>query len=112
VSLPDLATYVKRRRTKGWTKPPGAVPCTRGWKSPGPWGNPFAVGDLVDGVGEVRDHDHAVALYADLFRRDQAKQRAALDQLAGKILMCWCAPNEVCHVQTVLIPFVNEGRLP
>jgi len=105
------ATYVKRRRVSGWKKPPGAVSCTRG-RHPNEWGNPFGPGDALPDGGVVLDHDHAVQLYADLMRAQPERQERARSELAGKILMCWCAPGQRCHVQTVLIPLVNEGRLP
>jgi Domain of unknown function (DUF4326) len=114
--MPDtalaLATYVKRRRIKGWKKPDGAVSCTRGHVHAGPWGNPFEAGQHVAGVGEVRDHEHAVELYRQLLRTMPDKQQRARAELAGKILMCWCAPGQPCHVQDVLLPLVNEGVLP
>jgi hypothetical protein len=107
-----LATYVKRRRVSGWKAPAGAVSCTRGPRNAGDWGNPFRVGDQVDGEGEVRDHDHAVELYRRWLRDRPAKQVQAVRELAGLVLMCWCADGQVCHVQDVLLPLVNEGRLP
>jgi len=106
---PD-ATYVKRRRTPGWRKPEGAVSCTRG-RHPNTWSNPFRVGDLVDGR-EVQTHDEAVDLYRQWLRGRPDLMGQAVRELAGKTLMCWCAPRQPCHVQDVLIPLVNEGRLP
>jgi Domain of unknown function (DUF4326) len=109
--MADQATYIKRRRAAGWSKPAGAVSCTRA-KHPTLWGNPYRVGDRLPDGSVVADHDHAVDLYAALFRTDRERQEKARAELAGKTLMCWCAPGRVCHVQTVLIPFLNEGRLP
>ncbi len=107
----ELATYVKQRRISGWKKPAGAVSCTRG-KHPTPWGNRFAVGDKLDDGTVVADHEHAVFLYGQWFRTNTERQAAARRELAGKTLMCWCAPGAVCHVQSVLMPWLNEGRLP
>lgn len=108
------ATYVQRRRTRGWRAPTFAVPCTRtrgesGWV---PWGNPFRVGDPVDGGGTVRSPAHAVVLYRKFLRGSPEKVAAAVRQLSGRPLMCWCRPGASCHVQDVLIPLVNEGRSP
>jgi hypothetical protein len=108
----DQATYVKRRRVSGWKKPEGAVSCTRGKVHAGPWGNPFKVGNQVAGEGEVRDHEHAVELYRRMLRTMPDKQARARTELAGRVLMCWCAPGQTCHVQDVLIPLINEGRTP
>lgn len=106
------ASYVKRRRVSGWKKPDGAVSCTRGKAHAGEWGNPFRVGDQVDGLGEVETHDQAVELYRLWLRDRPAKQVQAVRELAGRVLMCWCAEGQVCHVQDVLLPLVNDGRLP
>lgn len=110
--LPQVApaTYVKRRRVAGWKMPEGAVSCTRA-RNPTRWGNPFRVGDLVDGV-RVEDHTHAVHLYRVWLRDRPIEQAAIRRHLAGKVLMCWCAPGRPCHVQDVMIPLINEGRRP
>lgn len=99
--MADQATYVQRRRVKDWKKPRGAISCTRGF----PWGNPY------------RDPARAAEDFAELLRHNQNLQTIARRELTGRILMCWCephtgAPDETrCHVQDVLIPFLNEGRL-
>ena len=99
--MAEPATYVQRRGVKGWKQPVGAISCTRGLA----WGNPFL------------DLDTAADKFADLLRRHPALQERARTDLAGRVLMCWCrprtgAPGEPrCHVQDVLIPFLNEGRL-
>ncbi len=108
--MAELATYMKRRRVSGWRMPAGAVSCTRGSKNPGRWGNPFKVGDIVDGV-EI-DHEESVRLYRRWLRDRPALIGQALRELAGKVLLCWCAPGRPCHVQDVIIPLVNEGSLP
>lgn len=95
------ARYVQRRRVAGWKQPAGAISCTRGLR----WGNPF------------RDPDIAADQYAAVLRRNPKIQAQARIDLAGQVLMCWCkphtgAPGETrCHVQDVLIPFLNEGQL-
>lgn len=106
--VPARATYVKQRRVKGWRKPDGAVSCTRGTR----WGNPFKVGAAIPGTSElVQDHDHAVDLYRQWMKDQPIEQQAARLYLAGKTLMCYCAPRRPCHVQDVLIPVVN-GETP
>jgi hypothetical protein len=110
---PAPATYVKRRRTAGWRKPDGAVCCTRNSRrSPTLWGNPFQVGGEAPGGGRIVDNDQAVDIYrAWLSGRPDLIERARVE-LAGRTLMCWCAVGRKCHVQDVLLPLVNEGRLP
>lgn len=110
--MPEPATYVKRRRVTGWRAPAGAISCTRGKVHAGVWGNPFRVHDLVDGHGEVASQEEAVELYRRLLRGMPDRQDRAREELAGQVLMCWCAPGQPCHVQDVLIPLVNEGVLP
>ncbi len=109
---PVLATYVKRRRTPGWTKPAGAVSCTRGSVNVGLWGNPFRVGSQQDDGTVIADHVHAVRAYAAWLRTQPERMARAVREIASKTLMCWCAAGQPCHVQAVLIPLVNEGRLP
>lgn len=108
-----LATYVKQRRLPGWKRPDGAVSCVRGkGANPGRWGIVFRPGDAAPDGGVVRDHDHAVELYAVWLRDRFDVQELARQELAGRVLMCWCAPGRPCHVQDVLLPLVNEGRVP
>lgn len=94
---------IQRRRTAGWRKPPNTIVVTR----PGPWGNPFKVGDPG-----VPDREAAAARLAVLI-----KMRAAgfpLDslpayptlaeirsELAGRNLACWCGPG-ACHADVLL----------
>lgn len=66
-------------------RPAGAVHVGR----PGPWGNPFV-------VGRHGDRDTVIARYiAWLAERPDLVARARRE-LAGKDLVCWCAPA-ACH---------------
>ena len=55
---------------------------------PSKWGNPFNIGK--DGTREE------VILKYLRWLKDQPKLIAELDELKGKVLGCWCAPN-ACH---------------
>jgi len=55
---------------------------------PGKWGNPFQIGR--DGTRE-----QVIARY-ERWLSEQPELLAALPELAGKTLGCWCAPK-VCH---------------
>ena len=55
---------------------------------PSKWGNPFKVGR--DGT-----RDQVIARY-QAWLHTQPQLLAALPELAGKTLGCWCAPNR-CH---------------
>lgn len=113
VAVHEPATYVQRRRTAGWRAPVGAVSCTRA-KYPTRWGNPFKIGDLLPDSTDavVTGREHCVQVYREWLRGQPIEQAAIRLHLAGKPLMCWCAPGQVCHVQDVIIPLINEGVLP
>lgn len=91
--------------------PVEGISCTRTRASWVPWGNPFRIGDLVAGV-QVRTARHAVAAYRQMLRSRPDMVDAAVLHLSGRVLLCWCRPGDPCHVQDVLIPLVNEGRMP
>lgn len=55
---------------------------------PGPWGNPFVIGR--DGTRE-----QVIAKY-EAWLRTSPDLLAGLSQLRGKVLGCWCAPQD-CH---------------
>ncbi len=55
---------------------------------PSKWGNPFEIGK--DGTRE-----EVIAKYRDWIRT-QPELMAALPELKGKTLGCWCAP-QACH---------------
>lgn len=102
------ATYAWRRRVKGWRKPAGGIVCTR----PSRWSNPFAVGERIPTGGVIETNEQAVAMYRRWLRGRPDRIGQALTELAGGVLLCYCKPGERCHVQDVLIPLVNDGRLP
>jgi len=109
----DLATYAKRRRVAGWTKPEGGVCCTRSSRrAPTKWGNPFKVGGFAPDGSLIEDHEQAVEAYRVWLCGRPDLVVEAVRELAGRVLLCWCAPGRACHVQDVLLPLVNEGRLP
>jgi hypothetical protein len=65
---------------------------------PSKWGNPFVIGR--DG-----SRDEVIAKYRAWIVREPALM-AALHELRGQNLVCWCAP-ERCHAE-VLIELANE----
>lgn len=67
---------------------------------PSKWGNPFVIG---------RDGDRAMVIAKyEAWVRDQPALRAALVELCGKVLGCYCAPLP-CHGD-VLARLAEEGR--
>jgi hypothetical protein len=82
--LPPNAVYIGRRTRNGW----------RASK----WGNPFRPGR--DGTRE-----EIIARYRSWIC-DQPQLVAALPELRGRDLVCWCAP-EMCHGD-VLVEMANR----
>jgi len=66
---------------------------------PSKWGNPFAIGK--DGDRETVIHKYQEWLHT------QPDLLAALPELKGKILGCWCAP-QACHGD-ILSELANKG---
>ena len=86
---------IQLKRTKGWKMPPNTVKVTR----PSRWGNPFKVG-VVSEYGDVPDAETAVMFYRAWI--DKGLQRAAMFEIRGKNLACWCKPGEPCHADVLL----------
>jgi Domain of unknown function (DUF4326) len=61
--------------------------------APSKWGNPFV-------VGEHGARGECIALYESWLRQNDALI-AALDELRGLVLGCWCAPR-ACHGDLLL----------
>ena len=66
---------------------------------PGPWGNPFEIGK--DG-----DRKEVVEKYAEWLLAQPELVEKAKEELKGKVLGCWCAPN-LCH-GNILEKIANE----
>ncbi|MGQ9368962.1 DUF4326 domain-containing protein [Azospirillum sp. ST 5-10] len=100
---------IQLSRAKGWRMPPGAVKVDRTTK----WGNPFpADGDQAAAVDRYRRWlagtlpDEEFAAHAGRVRVRAAADReavlAALPELRGRDLACWCKPGTPCHVDVLL----------
>jgi hypothetical protein len=87
-----MTRRIQQRRTRGWRKPEGAVSVVRGTR----WGNPFKVG--VHAIGNAE----AVAMFRDYLDAHPELVAQARTALAGKVLMCWCKPDEPCHADVLL----------
>lgn len=105
---------VQLRRTKGWRMPENTVSVAR----PGRFGNPFTVAGCRE-AGYQGIDDQIAARCVEAFRvwlgpmwrnnwdgDESEKARAALlagmDDLRGKSLACWCAPDSPCHADALL----------
>src|SRR5881394_1317672 len=60
---------------------------------PSPWGNPYKIGQIVDGRRLTRAD---VLAYYERWLLSQPTLLAKLPELRGKVLACWCAPLP-CH---------------
>lgn len=67
---------------------------------PSKWGNPFSHKHDTRADFVVPSRDEAVARYAEWIV-SQPKLMAALPELRGKTLACWCAP-QLCHASILL----------
>ena len=67
---------------------------------PGPWGNPFV-------VGEHGTREEVVEQYAEWLLSQPDLVAKAKKDLKGKVLGCWCAPK-LCHGD-ILSEIANEG---
>lgn len=94
---------VQRKRTKGWKKPENTVFVNRPLK----YGNPFRLGDEVEGVIITRENfkpyyrKWLLATYpVDEIQRD----------LRGKNIGCFCGEGLACH-RDVLLEVANAPML-
>lgn len=108
---------IQLRRTKGWRLPPNAKSVAR----PGPWGNPFRVGDELQAFTVRPDRETgwgctmpitaelAVAMFRawQLCRPENLAEIRA--ELAGFDLACWCKLGDPCHAD-VLLELANGGE--
>lgn len=100
---------VQRRRTAGWTMPPGAVYVGR----PTRWGNPWKVGSTswtIDPGGWINREAHeplTAAEAVEVYRNAMSWEPSGWPdiirrELAGKDLACWCPLDQPCHADVLL----------
>jgi hypothetical protein len=90
-----------------------AVPVGR----PGPWGNPFVVGEDGTRAECVDLFRRLLGGYIDLATKATADAQmeflrhaeAQRETLRGKNLACWCPESAECHA-TALLEFANAPR--
>lgn len=71
---------------------------------PTKWGNPFSHKN-IPGIVTVPTREEAVRAYAEWIVK-QPELMAALPELRGKVLGCWCKPN-LCHGD-ILVEMANK----
>ncbi|MGR3295902.1 MAG: DUF4326 domain-containing protein [Candidatus Bathyanammoxibius sp.] len=100
--MTEAPVVLNRRSLPHGVIPSGAAYVGR----PTKWGNPFPLTGLVMAVGTPKRERHLAVV--DQYRRwiqTQPHLLAALGELVGKNLVCWCAPLP-CHAD-VLLELVN-----
>lgn len=107
---------IQRRRTKGWRMPPNTVNVAR----PSKWGNRWRVGDVAQRFSKekicetftIETQEQAVACFREEMEQHLANPKAApcviaaLHELRGKNLACWCDLSRPCH-RNVLLDLAN-----
>ncbi len=98
--MPRAPHRLRLSRKKGFRLAPGAVRVAR----PGKWGNPFRVGDpgTPDPMTAVRQFRAFMDDCLSATHPSVAATRAALRELAGKNLACWCPLHQPCHADVLL----------
>lgn len=98
---------IRRSRLKGSKLPPNTVIVTR----PTKWGNYFVVGEHGDAAQCVAKF--RAELESEIFGEMNLMRvlmRAALAELRGKNLACWCKLDAPCHAD-VLLDLANRPQI-
>jgi hypothetical protein len=95
---------IQRQRTKGWRMPPNAVYVGR----PSRWGNSWTI-EGARRAGFTGSDAYLAAFAAGMFRRGMLAAvpackpiLAALPELRGRDLACWCRLDQPCHADVLL----------
>jgi Domain of unknown function (DUF4326) len=94
-------------RRKGQPRPPFGEPYVYVGR-PSRWGNPFHRGGAFPRTGNGAEPRDAIEAFAQHLREQPEIVEAARRELAGKHLVCWCAPAR-CHAD-VLLRVANGGE--
>lgn len=96
---------IQLSRRKGWRMPPNTIKVAR----PSTWGNPFRVGGIDHKTGEnITDAAHAVRLFRERWFEGNdpswkdIMREAAIEELRGHNLACWCPLDAPCHADVLL----------
>lgn len=73
---------------------------------PTKWGNPFSHLQGTKAQWVVGSREEAVAVYEVWIRNNPEMVAEAKEELRGKDLVCWCAPQR-CHADILLV-IANE----
>jgi hypothetical protein len=111
----DQPQRIQRQRVRGWCMPPSTIYVGR----PSRWGNPWTI-EGARRAGFTGSDAYLAAFAAGMFRRRMLAAVpvcepivAALPELRGRDLACWCRLDWPCHADTLLLlanrPLQCEG---
>lgn len=75
---------------------------------PSKWGNPFSFKEGTKAKFNVNTREDAVRMFEEWFLAQPELVESAKQELKGKVLGCWCGPDQPCHGQ-VLLRIANGG---
>ena len=111
-----MGERIQLSRRKGWRLPEGAVNVAR----PTKWGNPYRAGSPPPlwPAGKPFTVEDAVECYRLMLAGGHLLNqppgnlivRAAMTELVGKDLACWCPPGAPCHGD-VLLEYSRAGEV-
>jgi hypothetical protein len=70
---------------------------------PGIWGNPWV-------IGQHGTREEVIARYEGYIRA-RPDLLARLPELRGKVLGCWCGPNQPCHGDVLLRLLAEQEKV-
>ena len=99
--------YVGRKKTVRIARPalassPNTKVVQRFQIEPSNWANDYLLKNCTSPT-------ESIAAFVDYFRSDPSFPQLAVAQLSGKVLGCWCTPDELCHADW-LVDYVNEAK--
>lgn len=93
---------IQRKRTKGWKMPPNTVSVCR----PHKWGNPFKIGQWLNG-NQILTTEDCLEVYKNYLAMKIDRRELDLNELKGKNLACFCKLDQPCHAD-VLLTFLEN----
>lgn len=106
-------TRIRQSRSKGWILPFKTVVVS----TPGPWENPYVIGQTYpdDGYPNPISRQQAVDAFRKWINSGSLAAKLARvkvrKDLRGKNLACLCAPGQPCHADVLLDVANSKERL-
>jgi len=75
---------------------------------PSKWGSPFSYKENTLAIYKVKTRKESIEAHKDWLLNGEGQYLLEdLHELKGKILGCWCNPNQSCHAD-ILVRLVNN----